>query len=116
MKYWGGGVVCAEMAWKDHAQIVDYDDGNTTLVFPPPFSTCSNGETSLKWLTKPPDDEKMRAVWKGPYIDGQIPADPWNTAYQVVTPGRDGKPFSVYSFGADGKAGGEDINSDIYAQ
>ena len=49
MKYWGGGVVCAEMAWKDHAQIVDYDDGNTTLVFPPPFSTCSNGETSLKY-------------------------------------------------------------------
>jgi general secretion pathway protein G len=75
-----------------------------------------DGETALKWLTKSPDDEKMRAVWKGPYIDGQIPVDPWNTAYQVITPGRDSKPFSVYSFGADGKAGGEDINSDIYAQ
>jgi len=23
MKYWGGGVVCAEMGWKEHAQVVD---------------------------------------------------------------------------------------------
>ena len=42
MKYWGGGVVCAEMIWKEHSQLVD---SNTTL--PPPFPTCSNGETTL---------------------------------------------------------------------
>lgn len=40
MKYWGGGVVCAEMGWKTHSQIPD-DVG-----FPPPFPTCTNGETS----------------------------------------------------------------------
>ena len=42
MKYWGGGVVCAEMIWKQHSQVVAL---NTTL--PPPFPTCTNGETNL---------------------------------------------------------------------
>lgn len=40
MKYWGGGVVCAEMGWKSHAQIVAAD-----VTLPPPFATCSVGET-----------------------------------------------------------------------
>jgi len=40
MKYWGGGVVCAEMGWKTHAQIGE------DVSFPPPFPTCTNGETS----------------------------------------------------------------------
>lgn len=40
MKYWGGGVVCAEMGWKTHSQIPD------DVSFPPPFPTCSNGATS----------------------------------------------------------------------
>lgn len=38
MKYWGGGVVCAEMGWKTHAQL-----GGQS--FPPPFPTCTNGQT-----------------------------------------------------------------------
>ena len=25
MKYWGGGVVCAEMGWKTHSQVVDLE-------------------------------------------------------------------------------------------
>jgi len=40
MKYWGGGVVCAEMGWKTHSQIPD------DVSFGPPFPTCANGETS----------------------------------------------------------------------
>ena len=44
MKYFGGGVVCAEMGWKEHAQIVNYDP---PLSFPPPFPTCTNGEVQL---------------------------------------------------------------------
>lgn len=42
MKYWGGGVVCAEMGWKTHSQITSQED----LSFGPPFPTCANGETS----------------------------------------------------------------------
>jgi uracil-xanthine permease len=43
MKYWGGGVVCAEMGWQTHASVVDYDPA---LQFGPPFPTCANGETA----------------------------------------------------------------------
>lgn len=42
MKYWGGGVVCAEMVWKNHAQVLAAD-----VSFPPPFPSCTAGETSL---------------------------------------------------------------------
>lgn len=41
MKYWGGGVVCAEMGWKTHSQITSQD-----ISFGPPFPTCANGQTS----------------------------------------------------------------------
>lgn len=42
MKYWGGGVVCAEMGWQTHSSVVEQD-----LTFGPPFPTCTNGETSF---------------------------------------------------------------------
>lgn len=42
MKYWGGGVVCAEMGWKEHDQVVA-----ANVTFPPPGPTCTNGETTL---------------------------------------------------------------------
>ena len=40
MKYWGGGVVCAEMSWKNHAQAV------AAGVAPIPGPTCFNGEVA----------------------------------------------------------------------
>ncbi len=42
MKYWGGGVVCAEMVWKNHGQVLA-----SGASFPPPFPSCTAGETSL---------------------------------------------------------------------
>ncbi|WP_245587220.1 type II secretion system major pseudopilin GspG [Comamonas composti] len=80
------------------------------------IGTLPEGEKALKWLTQKPEDPNVAAVWKGPYMDGQIPADPWNNPYQIVSPGPNGKPFAVMSFGADGKPGGEDINADIMAK
>jgi xanthine/uracil permease len=46
MKYWGGGVVCAEMGWKTHSQVTDKQE-DFDFTFPPPAATCTNGETSL---------------------------------------------------------------------
>lgn len=40
--------------------------------------------------------------------------DPWGNEYQYNSPGQD-EPFEVFSFGADGRDGGEDINADIYS-
>lgn len=78
--------------------------------------TLPDGEASLRWLVREPEEPSARAVWKGPYLDGQIPVDPWNNAYQVVSPGPDGKAFAVMSYGADGKPGGEGLNSDIMSK
>lgn len=41
MKYWGGGVVCAEMGWKTHSQIPE-----GALAGKPPFATCGGNGTS----------------------------------------------------------------------
>ena len=70
-------------------------------------------DQGLQWLTTPPSDPSLAPLWKGPYIEGVIPVDPWNNPYQYKVPGPNGKAFAVYSFGADGKPGGEGLNADI---
>jgi len=70
-------------------------------------------EQGLQWLLTPPLDPNLQPLWKGPYIEGSIPVDPWSNPYQYKAPGIDNKPYSVYSFGADGKPGGEGLNADI---
>lgn len=49
----------------------------------------------------------------GGYIKGGLPKDGWGADLQYIAPGSDGKPFDLYSFGSDGKEGGEDDAADI---
>ena len=65
----------------------------------------------LKALTTPPDS--VRARWKGPYMEDALPADPWGNPYQYAVPGADGRPYALYSLGADGKRGGEGVDADV---
>jgi general secretion pathway protein G len=75
------------------------------------FPTAEEG---LSILNSPPtSDEKAKLRWHGPYMDDKIPPDPWGTAYQYSVPGSDGQPFALYSLGADGKRGGEGIDTDL---
>ena len=53
--------------------------------------------------------------WDGPYLKPGIPKDPWGNDYQYKKPGREGRDYDLYSFGADGRDGGEGDNADIYA-
>ena len=54
------------------------------------------------------------ARWNGPYLkSASVPRDPWDRPYQYRVPGRDGRPFDLYSLGADGVDGGEGENRDI---
>ena len=52
----------------------------------------------------------------GGYVKGGYPKDSWENDLQYVIPGREGRPFDLYSFGADGKEGGEGNDVDIYYQ
>ena len=71
-------------------------------------------EEGLALLNESPKDETLRAKWKGgPYLDEALPNDPWGNPYQYSVPGSNGQPFALYSFGADGKKGGEGNDADI---
>lgn len=51
--------------------------------------------------------------WNGPYLrKSKVPLDSWNNEYVYNSPGEHGK-FDLYSFGADGKEGGEGEDKDI---
>ena len=52
----------------------------------------------------------------GGYVKGGYPKDSWENDVQYVIPGREGRAFDLYSFGADGKEGGEGNDADIYYQ
>jgi len=64
-------------------------------------------------LNTAPADEKLRARWRGPYLDEAPPPDPWGNPYQYSVPGANGQPFALYSLGADGKRGGDGFDADV---
>lgn len=70
-------------------------------------------EQGLDALTRAPaglsNPERYR---EGGYIR-RLPKDPWGNPYQYRNPGQDGRPFDVFSFGADGRPGGEGDDTDI---
>lgn len=68
------------------------------------FPTQSEG---LALLNAPPSDEKVKSKWKGPYLDEELPPDPWGAPYLYAVPGPNGKPFALYSLGPDANQNGE---------
>ena len=51
--------------------------------------------------------------WNGPYWKkSTLPKDPWGNEYKYASPGQHGT-YDIYSYGADGKEGGEGPNKDI---
>jgi general secretion pathway protein G len=51
--------------------------------------------------------------WNGPYLQGEVPKDPWGHPYLYKFPGDHGDEPDIVSYGADGQPGGEGINADI---
>ncbi len=49
--------------------------------------------------------------WEGPYLD-KIPLDPWDQPYHYQIPGKN-QGFALFSYGADGQAGGSGSNADL---
>lgn len=72
-------------------------------------------QEGLAVLTNPPANDN--GLWAGPYMDGEVPLDPWKNAFVYVPPvmmenGRQTIP-KIISYGADGVAGGVGNNADI---
>ncbi len=70
-------------------------------------------EQGLRALVVQPTGSDAPRNWRsGGYID-RLQKDPWGNDYQYLRPGRDGREYDLFSFGADGRAGGEGNNADI---
>jgi general secretion pathway protein G len=74
------------------------------------FPTQAEG---LLVLNQAPTEERARARWRGPYLDQDLPLDPWDNPYLYSLPGANGQPLALYSLGADGKRGGDGTDADI---
>ena len=71
-----------------------------------------SAEQGLGALVARPASGPLPPNWKpGGYIE-RLPRDPWGNAYQYLSPGLRGE-IDVFSYGADGAAGGEGIDADI---
>ena len=74
------------------------------------YPTTSQG---LAALSTPPAEAKNYP--EGGYIKG-TPTDGWENELQYVSPGSEGRPYDLFSLGADGQQGGEGQDADIYAK
>lgn len=71
-------------------------------------------DQGLEALNRPPADVRNADNYRpGGYLRGGVPVDPWGTPYQYRYPGERGGAFDLYSLGADGEPGGEDLDADI---
>jgi general secretion pathway protein G len=71
------------------------------------FPTTEQGMNALR--VRPENSPQ----WDGPYLQQDIPVDPWAHAYLYKYPGDHGDEPDIVSLGADGQPGGEGNNADI---
>jgi general secretion pathway protein G len=64
----------------------------------------------LRALTVQPSDEPR---WRGPYMKGEVPPDPWGSPYQYRFPGTAGRDFDLLSHGRDKAPGGAGDDADL---
>ena len=72
------------------------------------YPTTTEG---LAALMSPPSE--VADYWHGPYLDDELPTDPWRTPYRYESPVENLQGFVLYSLGADQTEGGEGDNADI---
>lgn len=78
-------------------------------------STYPDQGQGLAALRSPPAGLAMPQNFRpGGYVK-VLPSDPWGHAYQYQVPGNEGRPFEIFSLGADGQPGGNGLAADIFA-
>lgn len=71
------------------------------------FPSTAQGLKAL--LIQPPDEQR----WRGPYMQAEVPPDPWGTPYQYRAPGPNGREFELSSLGKDRLPGGTGDDADL---
>lgn len=67
-------------------------------------------QPGLAALMQPPPGDGR---WAGPYLAKALPPDPWGQPYQYRAPGRQGD-FELWSWGRDGRPGGQGEDADLH--
>jgi general secretion pathway protein G len=75
------------------------------------YPTTDQGLEAL--VTRPTSAPEPRNWNPEGYLRQRVPLDPWGNPYNYMTPGQDGRPYDLWSFGADGREGGEGYDADI---
>lgn len=70
------------------------------------YPSTAQGLSSL--VTKPGDVKG----WNGPYLKGEVPADPWGNAYVYKYPGERGE-IDIYTYGQNAAPGGDGEDADV---
>lgn len=71
-----------------------------------------SAQEGLALLVQPPAAGDV-ARWQGPYLDAQIPSDPWGGAYLYEAPQADFQRPIIKTYGADGAEGGSGLAADL---
>ncbi|KJH85056.1 type II secretion system major pseudopilin GspG [Pseudomonas sp. KSR10] len=69
-------------------------------------------QQGLDALVEKPGGNPQPKNWNRDGYLKRVPKDPWGNEYQYLSPGTHGQ-FDLYSYGADGKQGGSELNADI---
>lgn len=69
-------------------------------------------DQGLMALVKRPERSPEPKNYRSDGYIRRLPEDPWGNPYMYIQPGEHGR-FDLYSTGADGEEGGEDLASDI---
>ncbi|GLK52678.1 type II secretion system major pseudopilin GspG [Maricaulis virginensis] len=68
-------------------------------------------EEGLALLSTP--NPSVSAMWQGPYLDEELPTDPWGNPYRYRAAEGQSDRGQVYSLGADNAEGGSGLDADI---
>jgi general secretion pathway protein G len=69
-------------------------------------------DQGLEALVTEPSGSPEAKNWKSGGYMKRLPKDPWGNEYQYLNPGVNGA-VDIFSYGADGEEGGEELNTDI---
>ncbi len=73
------------------------------------YPTEAEGLSVLRAAPSGPNSQ----LWAGPYLQEQVPLDPWGHPYVYRAGDSRERPFFLFSYGADGKEGGDGLDKDI---
>jgi len=69
-------------------------------------------DQGLRALIEQPNDPSVRNWKSGGYVQ-KLSKDPWGNDYQYLSPGTRGGAYDLWSYGSDGRPGGEGTAADI---